>query len=55
MQVCVGLVGLYCGGIFQYIVRNCAQELVFWKQGEKISWIAVKEQACLPFSGKSRL
>lgn len=53
MEVCLNFVGVYCGDVFQYIVEDCAQELVFWKQREQLPWIAVKEEGCLPFPGKS--
>lgn len=53
MPVGMDFVGAYCEDVFQGTVENCAEELVFWQQGEKLSRIAVKEQACLPFPGKS--
>lgn len=53
MQVGMDFVGAYYGDVFQGTVENYAEELVFWEQGEKLSWIDVKEQACLLPPGKS--
>lgn len=32
MQICLDLAGVYCGEIFQAIMKNCAQGLVWWEQ-----------------------
>lgn len=43
MQICLDFAGVYCGEIFQDIMKNSAQELLLWEQGEELPWTAVLE------------
>lgn len=52
MQICLDFAGIYCGEIFQDIVKNYAQELVSWAQGEELPWIAAMGAAHVPFPGE---
>lgn len=55
MQICLDFAGVYCGEIFQDIMKNSAQELLLWEQGEELPWTAVLEPAHLPFPGEQVL
>lgn len=55
MQVCLTFAGVYCGEIFQDIMKNSAQELVLWEQRKAVPRIAFMEAAHLPFPGEQAL
>lgn len=48
MQICLDFAGIYCGGIFQDIMKNSAQELVSWEQGEELPWLVGTSTSALP-------
>lgn len=55
MQICLDFAGVYCDEIFQDIMKNSAQELIWWEQGEELPWIAGMEAAHLPCPGEQAL